>query len=159
LSALLALLAAATLRRTATRESAPRRRRLRGGILGWWLPRIGPSLDFNPVLWRELHGRRSSRWLRVVWGVYALLSLGASVTALQARGTPTGDSLPALVNAFQYSIGLLLVSVTSVTCLFEERVRGSLDVLLATPLPTSSIVWGKWWGAFRNALLVMVIPL
>ncbi len=37
------------------------------------------------------------------------------------------------------------------TVLSEERVRGSLDVLLATPLSTRSIVWGKWWGAFRRA--------
>jgi ABC-type transport system involved in multi-copper enzyme maturation permease subunit len=97
--------------------------------------------------------------VRAVWIVYALASLGATVMAVAARGTPTGDGLTAFVNAFQYSIGLLLVSVTSVTCLFEERVRGSLDVLLTTPLPTSSIVWGKWWGAYRGALLVMLLPL
>jgi ABC-type transport system involved in multi-copper enzyme maturation permease subunit len=157
LSALLTLLAALTLRRAATRESGRRPRR-RGGLLGRQ-PRLGPSLDFNPALWRELHGRRPSRWVRVVWAVYVVASLGASVTALAARGTPGGHSAAAFVNAFQYSIGLLLVSVTAVTSLFEERVRGSLDLLLTTPLPTSSIVWAKWWGSFRSALLVMVIPL
>ena len=36
------------------------------------------------------------------------------------------------------------------TVLSEERVRGSLDVLLATPMSTRSILWGKWWGAFRR---------
>ncbi len=63
------------------------------------------------------------------------------------------------VNAFVYSIGLLLVSVTSVTALFEERVRGSLDVLMTTPLSTASIVYGKWWGVFRSAILVTMLPL
>ena len=152
LSALLVLLAAATLRRAATQES-----KRRGGPSGWRLPRVGPSLDFNPVLWREWHGRRPSRWVRVVWGVYVVLALAATVTLLASPGT-TG-SMPVFVNAFQYSIGLLLVSITSVTTLFEERVRGSLDVLLTTPLPTLSIVRGKWWGAYRGALLVMVLPL
>jgi ABC-type transport system involved in multi-copper enzyme maturation permease subunit len=158
LSALLALVAAACLRRAATREMGRRARR-RGGLLGRWLPRMGPSLDFNPVLWRELHGRRPSRWVRVTWAVYVLLALGASILVLAAHGTPMVDTLAAFVNAFQYSIGLLLVSVSSVTSLFEERVRGSLDILLTTPLPTASIVRGKWWGAFRSAVLVMLLPL
>jgi ABC-type transport system involved in multi-copper enzyme maturation permease subunit len=158
LSALLVLLAGATLRRSAAREPVRRRRR-RGGALGWTLPRVGPSLDFNPVLWRELHRRRPSRWVRVVWFVYVVLSVAASVTTLLIRGSTMGGELAPFVNAFQYSIGLLLVSVTSVTSLFEERVRGSLDVLMTTPLPTASIVYGKWWGAFRSALLVTVIPL
>jgi ABC-type transport system involved in multi-copper enzyme maturation permease subunit len=157
LSALLVLLAAGTLRRAAARESARRVGR-RGGLLGWRLPRVGPSLDFNPVLWREWHGRRPSRWVRIVWAVYVVLALAATFASLLSRGT-TGGSMAAFVNAFQYSIGLLLVSITSVTTLFEERVRGSLDVLLTTPLPTLSIVRGKWWGAYRGALLVMVLPL
>jgi ABC-type transport system involved in multi-copper enzyme maturation permease subunit len=158
LSALLTLLAAASLRRAATREGGRRRRRRRA-LPGWRLPRIGPSLDFNPVLWRELHRRRPSRWLRVVWVVYVVLALGASVLALAARGTGGGDGMAAFVNAFQYSIGLLLVNITAVSSLFEERVRGSLDLLLTTPFPTSSIVAGKWWGSFSSAVLVMLLPL
>jgi ABC-type transport system involved in multi-copper enzyme maturation permease subunit len=158
LAALLALAAAATLRRSAAREPARRARR-RGGLLGWW-PRLGPSLDYNPVLWRELHGRRPSRWVRAVWVTYVVLSLASSGAALAARGARWGGpGMAAFVNAFQYSIGLLLVCVTAVSGLFEERVRGSLDLLLTTPLPTSSIVWGKWWGAYRGALRVMIIPL
>jgi ABC-type transport system involved in multi-copper enzyme maturation permease subunit len=161
LAALMALLATATLRRAAAREPARRTRR-RSLLLWWlqrWLPRLGPSLDFNPVLWREWFGRRPSRWVRAVWVAYVLLSLAASGAVLATHGAPMGGDTAPLVNAFQYSIGLLLVSITSVTSLFEERVRGSLDVLLTTPLPTSRIVWGKWWGAFRGAALVMLLPL
>jgi ABC-type transport system involved in multi-copper enzyme maturation permease subunit len=161
LAALLTLMAALTLRRAATREGGrgPRRRR----HIRPWAPRLaralraGPSLDFNPVLWYEWQRRRPSRWVRIVWVVYAVLSIGASLLAL-VTGRGPGGEMPAFVNAFQFSIGLLLVSVTSVTSLFEERVRGSLDLLLATPLPTSSIVWGKWWGTFRTALWVTVLP-
>ena len=40
----------------------------------------------------------------------------------------------ALVCAFQVSVGLLLLSITAPTALAEERIRGSLDVLMATPL-------------------------
>ena len=40
----------------------------------------------------------------------------------------------------------------------EERAHGSLDVLLCTPLPTRSILGGKWWGSFRQARHVVVWP-
>lgn len=35
---------------------------------------------------------------------------------------------------------------------------GSLDVLLATPLATASVLWGKWWGAYRNVILMAILP-
>ena len=55
-------------------------------------------------------------------------------------------------------MGLLLLSVSAATSLAEERARGSLDVLLATPLSTRSILDGKWWGAFRQVRHILVWP-
>ena len=46
----------------------------------------------------------------------------------------------------QTFFGMLLLSASAPTALAEERARGSLDVLLATPLSTRSIVVGKWLG-------------
>ena len=62
------------------------------------------------------------------------------------------------MSMFQVSLGLLLLSVSAATSLAEERVRGSLDVLLCTPLSTRSILVGKWWGTFRQATHVLVWP-
>ena len=62
------------------------------------------------------------------------------------------------MSMFQVSLGLLLLSVSAATSLAEERVRGSLDVLLCTPLSTRSILVGKWWGSFRQAAHVLVWP-
>ena len=59
----------------------------------------------------------------------------------------------------QVSVGLLLASVSAVTALAEERVRGSMDVLLATPLTTRAIVWGKWRGAFRRIPPLAILPM
>ena len=36
--------------------------------------------------------------------------------------------------------------------------RGSLDVLLSTPMSTRSILAGKWWGSFRRVLGVAIWP-
>ena len=47
-----------------------------------------------------------------------------------------------MVNGLQATFGLLLVGLAA-TVLAEERVRGSLDVLMATPIPTDRIVLGK----------------
>jgi ABC-type transport system involved in multi-copper enzyme maturation permease subunit len=124
------------------------------------MDRLGPTLDGNPVLWREWHRRRPSRWARAIWGLYIALAVGFSAIAVHmAFGNyPGWRDMVAVINGFQASIGLLLLSVVSATSLSEERVRGSLDVLLATPLSTRSIVWGKWWGAFRGVPWLAILP-
>jgi ABC-type Na+ efflux pump permease subunit len=55
--------------------------------------------------------------------------------------------------------GWLIVSATSPSSLAEERTRGSLDMLLATPMSTRSIVAGKWCGAFRTVFILALLPL
>jgi hypothetical protein len=140
-------------RRTA-RPTAARR-----GPLARLLPT--PSLDGNPVLWREWHRRRPSRWSVAVWGIFGTLSSGFSLwaiaDALDGAG-PRGRDAGGVISGLQVSAGLLLLSVSAVTSLAEERQRGSLDVLLATPLSTRSIVLSKWLGAFRGVPPLTVLP-
>ena len=73
-------------------------------------------------------------------------------------GSRRGRELGAVISGLQVAAGLLLLSVSAATSLAEERQRGSLDVLLATPLSTRSIVLGKWWGAFRGVPPLLVLP-
>jgi ABC-type transport system involved in multi-copper enzyme maturation permease subunit len=120
-------------------------------------------LGDNPVLWRDWNRNRPSGWRVVAWlgyGVLAVLGSGAAVvaglTAVSGPGTRPGWG--PLVNAVQVSVGMLFVSVGAVTGLAEERTRRSLDVLLTTPLPTASIVRGKWWGAYRAVPFLAVLP-
>ncbi len=112
----------------------------------------GPSLDRNPVLWRECRWRRPSRWGLAVWGIYVLLCVGFGGFAIAGmiHGDRWGRELGAGVNGLQAGAGLLLLSASAATSLAEERQRGGLDVLMATPLSTREIVWGKWRGAFRG---------
>lgn len=154
LSAALATLAVLRLRAVCTRDRA----RPKGPR---WLasrPRIpslpGPTLDFNPVLWREWHRNRPPRWARAIGLLFVILSTICSVAAVVSGSGWTS----AWVNGFQVSIGLLFLSVTAATSLAEERARGSLDVLIATPLSTRQIVLGKWLGSFRQVPLIAVLP-
>jgi hypothetical protein len=161
-SALLA--AAATWRirevviRQAGRGEAPRKAGRRS-LLSRMLP--SPSLDANPVLWREWHRRRPSGWSVAIWGLFGAVSTGFSLWAiLDAVGVlgPGGGEMGAVIAGLQVSAGLLLLSVPAATSLAEERQRGSLDVLMTTPLSTRSIVLGKWWGSFRGVPPLAIGP-
>src|SRR5258705_3539452 len=73
-------------------------------------------------------------------------------------GQGVGRELVMVVNAVRVGGGLLMLSVSAATSLAEERQRGSLDLLMATPLPSRSIVWGKWWGTFRSVPRLLILP-
>lgn len=164
LSAILTAVAILRVRAVTVRQAGHAERSRRKVILGSPARNrrrqlLAPSLDRNPILWREWHWRRPSRWTRFIWGTYVILTAGFSLLAMGLTlGLNSGREIPAFVNAFQVSIGLLLLSVSSVTALAEERARGSLEVLLATPLPTHAILWGKWWGAYRIVPRLAILP-
>lgn len=172
-SAILTAIAVAGLRSAARRDKAlVARRKPIKTMLRWKdprfveavrarLPRV--SLDFNPVLWREWHRNRPSRWTLLVWVVYASIALGmtlfcASAFAKNPNNSWYAQGLSAWTNGLQAAIGILLLCVLSSTSLSEERERGSLDILMATPISTRSIVWGKWLGAFRGVPALTILP-
>ena len=88
----------------------------------------------------------------IVWGLFittTLLGTFWSVATLLFDHLEDGIQLTLIFNCLEVGLGLLLVSLSAPTALAEERVRGSLDVLLTTPLTTRSIVSGKWWAMYR----------
>jgi ABC-type transport system involved in multi-copper enzyme maturation permease subunit len=170
-SALLVGLSIARVRRVAIRQMGRGEGTRRSGRLGRYfgaragrfgeafrrLP--GPSLDGNPVLWREWHRSRPTRWGMVLWGGFAVVTVVAGAAALAASvGNRASNDMAAVISGLLATASLLLLCIPAATSLAEERQRGSLDVLLATPLETRTILWGKWWGAFRGALIVSIVP-
>lgn len=162
LSSALALLATWRLRAAALKQ-LNRAARVRKGRLRLWRFLPSPSLDGNPILWREWHRKSPSRWTRFIWMAYAAAAIGSTtlaISTIQRPGMgPRGEVALVLVNGFQVALGFLLLSVSAATSLAEERVRGSLDVLLSTSISTRSIVWGKWWATFRIVPLLAVLPM
>jgi ABC-type transport system involved in multi-copper enzyme maturation permease subunit len=130
------------------------------GLWRWFRRLPGPTLDGNPVLWREWHRRGPARWSRVVWLLYTVMAavIAVLVVAFGGSGPARLRVFAAMLNGGQVAVGLLLLSAGAATALAEERAGGSLELLLSTPLSTRSIVWGKWWGGFRSALLLAVPP-
>ncbi len=124
-----------------------------------WLP--GPSLDENPVLWREWHRNAPSLARRIMWHIFLILSVLLFFPVFYdaiAAGTAVMGELVPLAHGFTITFGLLLLSVAASSSLAEERARGSLDVLMTTPLPTRKIVMGKWWGVYRGAVAIALLP-
>ncbi len=169
LSALFTGLTIALLRRSVCAANATPKKNLLHDILDFrvmaWLERLpGPTLDGNPVLWREWHRNRPSRLSRLVWGVYAVSAITATVWGLYdafrygVDTTAGGSGLLAGAVGFQFAFGLLLLCILAPTSLAEERTRDSLDVLLTTPLSTREIVWGKWLGTYRTVFLMTILP-
>jgi ABC-type Na+ efflux pump permease subunit len=101
-----------------------------------------------------------SRFMGLVWFLYSLLGvLWIAVGLHQFFANRHEEGIIVFTIAFQVIVGLLLVSVHAASSLAEERARGSLDVLLSTPLSTLSIVVGKWWGSFHLVLHVIFWPI
>ena len=125
-----------------------------------WLEarRPGPSLDLDPVLWREWRRGRPSRLARVIWGCYAALALAGTAWSIRLACDGGDPDTLGVVSGLQATFGLLLVSITAPTALAEERARGSLDVLMTTPLSTDRIVLAKWWGAYRIVPALAFLP-
>jgi ABC-type transport system involved in multi-copper enzyme maturation permease subunit len=148
------------------RLPAPRLPWLRAGsaaIRRWREKLPGPSLDGNPVLWREWHRSRASRMARIIWALYWFGAVGATAIGIHdvfAHGidSMTGGFMIHAALVLQSVLGLMVLSVQAPTALGEERVRGSLDVLMAAPISTRAIVWGKWMGTYRLALWLAVLP-
>jgi hypothetical protein len=119
----------------------------------------GPTLDGNPVFWREWHWSKPSRFMRLASVMYTAFGLGSIAIALQAVLTSDANrEIFAMLNVLLVGVGLLLLSVNAATSLAEERMRSSLDVLLTTPLSTLSILAGKWAGAFGSVPLLLFAP-
>ncbi len=158
-SAALTGLATARVRRVSlSRVGRPQRRRRLRLIRPSWLPRLpGPSMDDNPVAWREWHRSRPTLMMRVGWGLYAALGIFWLWVVGMPSVEPTAARV-AIASTVQVTIGLFLLSTQAATSLAEERVRGSLDVLLSTPMSTRSILAGKWWGSYRRILSVAIWP-
>jgi ABC-type transport system involved in multi-copper enzyme maturation permease subunit len=119
-------------------------------------------LDQSPVLWYESRRKQYTPWIRAVLGLYFLLAILFTVLALLDSlwiGQIDRGWLPGQVAAFLVACGLPLLLVSATMAVVEERGRGSLDILLVTPVATRSIVLAKWWSAFRQLPRVLVLPL
>jgi hypothetical protein len=134
------------------------RRWIKSRLFSWWPT---PTLDGNPVLWREWHRNRPSRMARLVSTLFiGCTVLGTAIGIMDSiqHGTGLGGDMLVATSFIAVTFGLLLLSATAPTTLTEERVRGSLDILMSTPLSTHHVVLAKWWATYRRTLPMLILP-
>lgn len=122
---------------------------------------VGPRLDRGPMHWYEWHRKRPTPWLRALTRFYFALAVGFSALAVEdafRTSTPSPGWFPAYVDAFQVAIGMMLLLIPASLATAEERSRGSLDILLTTPISSRRIVLAKWWGVYRQVPQVLALP-
>ncbi len=123
-----------------------------------WLP--APSLDDNPVLWREWWRARTSLGAKLFWLLYFVIAGVATISCVHAfwQGQRTPDLVG--VVGYEIGIGLLAVCLRSSLAWSDEKTAGheGLDLLLATPLSATTIVMGKWWAAYRDIVPIVFLP-
>jgi len=117
-------------------------------------------LNRDALRWYEKHRRKPSGAGRVIWTTYVALAIAAIVYVnFHAWINGAWNEIPSLVNCAIVGLGLLLATVHAVTALADERTRGSLDILLLTPVPTKHILWAKWRSAFGIVVRLSCLPL
>jgi hypothetical protein len=100
----------------------------------------------------------SRRWQGYALRALLVLAMLIALAVVWLGGEQGGLGNLEASRQFLAKLGLLILSATAPTTLTEERARASLDILLATPLPTHVIVLGKWWATNRRALPLLVLP-
>lgn len=112
--------------------------------------------QFNPVRWRETDRRalgRTRYLLRILFAVELPLIFIASMV--------TGPAFPAVHSVMRGLLwlgSLILLSAYGASLIAGERSRGTLDVLLTTPLTGRSILIEKSSG-LRRLFIVLAVPL
>lgn len=118
------------------------------------------TLDSHPIFWRECRLQQPSTWIGLLWWFYvvgAVLFSALAAYECTVSGVGRTDWVGPF-NGFQAAVGLLLLSLVTPATLAEERAMGSLEVLLATPLSTRSIVLGKWLAHYRVVPWLALLP-
>jgi ABC-type transport system involved in multi-copper enzyme maturation permease subunit len=118
----------------------------------------------NPIVQRELVGLlRTRRALAVEVCVGAMLALLVVLRwPTDARVELSGARSGQVFRLFGYGIltlVLLLVPAFPATTVVRERVRGTLALLLGSPMGTWSIYFGKLAGVLGFALLLLVLSI
>jgi ABC-2 family transporter protein len=158
-SASLIGLAAARLRAAVMNDQGSGRRPSWSRIL--IVQRLGSMLDRNPVFWRECRLQRSASWIGLLCGLYiagAMFFSTLAVVECSGRGARATTLWAGPFNGFQAAVGLLLLSLVTPASLAEDRARGTLELLLSTPLSSPTIVLGKWLAHYRLVPWLTLLP-
>ncbi|MCA9239662.1 MAG: ABC transporter permease [Planctomycetales bacterium] len=114
----------------------------------------------NPILWREVRPWAYGKKILVVkLGYLAIFAACAAAAAAPSDSGGDAASMPITALVPLLVLSVVLVNALSVTSLTNERDLKALDLLLATDLSPSELIYGKLGGAFYNAKEMILLPM
>jgi len=119
------------------------------------------SVWANPIAWREAVTRASGGMI-LRWGVI-LSGLAASIYIFVrfVDGTLVASDVPVFLGSLtiiQFAVALIIATNTASTSITKEKESKTMDLLLATPLTSTYILWGKLRGLVSFAVPLLVGP-
>ena len=135
---------------------------------------INPSWLTGPVFDKDLRvssRRRRNYVLRsayllvlvflvaAAWSIAFLRTMGASVTFRVSRMSEVGRSLILMITWFQFLTAQVLAAVMLSNSISDEIRRGTMDVLMTTPINCVQIVLGKLFSKLFQLILVLSVSL
>lgn len=109
---------------------------------------------------KEVRDARRNRWFLVVSALFATLSVSLSLLGLAGLGTfgvagfgRTSASLLNLVLLIVPLMGLLLGAMSVVS----EKEQGTLGTILAQPVTTADVFWGKYAGVVLAMVATVLV--
>jgi ABC-type transport system involved in multi-copper enzyme maturation permease subunit len=131
-----------------------------------------PPVKDHPILWKELHAERGSRFTRggvVMYIVSILIFLsplafmvyhhffddrGGQARTMEQLQRDFADSMNAYLRIVGTAVScflLLGVAIRAAGSVGSERDRQTMDSLLSSPLTNQDILAGKWFGSLAGA--------
>lgn len=117
----------------------------------------------NPVAWREASTRAASGGAA---GRYVMLALGLVIALIILTYYKRGDIsitdariwLFGIISV-ELGVTLFIATATAATSMTREKESDTLALLLATPITSSKIVWGKIRGLISFAAPMLALPI
>ena len=121
--------------------------------------RRSPSLDQDPVLWREWRRGRPSRLARIIWGFYfTLASAGTAWSIFVACDHGDTVTVGFLVRRLSGHIRTAACKHHGTFSAGRRACAPTSMYSLTTPVSTDRIVLAKWWGAYRVVPALAFLP-
>ena len=115
----------------------------------------------NPVAWREAKTRIASgallRWTLIIGGLVGSIFLLVGHMSGELKADRVRTWLAALI-IVQFAIALIIATNTAAVSMTKEKESQTMDLLLATPLTSKYILWGKLRGLVSFAFPLLLGP-
>lgn len=107
--------------------------------------RMQRTLDWNPVAWLQQYSWKSRLGK---WGMCLFFTIIEAISMYM----PSGRDLHQAVSDMLITALAAAITYIGINSFFEEKRSGALELILVSPIRVDSIIFGRAWGIWTQAL-------